>query len=121
MTIRAEILKREDQLLEAIKSSDIVSLDKLLHNDLLFIIPDGTVILKQMDLSAHCSGAMVVEELKPTIEQINIINNTAVTIIVYETKGRMMGVPIQGRFRYIRIWNLFDGDWKIIGGSCIQI
>jgi len=39
MTIRAEILKREDELLEAIKSSDIISLDKLLHNECLFIMP----------------------------------------------------------------------------------
>jgi len=121
MTIQAEILKREDQLLEAIKSSNIISLDKLLHNDSLFIMPDGKAITKQMDLAAHRSGAMVVEALKPTIEQINLIESIAVIIVVYETKGKMLRKHIQGRFRYIRISNSFDGDWKVIGGSCIQI
>jgi len=121
MTIRAEILKREDELLEAIKSSDIITLDKLLHNECLFIMPDGKAITKQMDLAAHRSGAMVVEELKSTIEQIKLIESIAVVIVVYETKGKMLENPIQGRFRYIRIWNSFEGDLKVIGGSCVQI
>lgn len=121
MTNKDEIIKLEDELLKAIKSSDISTLDKLLHDDLLFITPGGQAITKQMDLASHRSGAMEVEELKPTIEQINFIESTAVVIVVYETKGKMLGTPIQGRFRYIRIWNSFDGAWKVIGGSCIQI
>ena len=68
ITKRAAILKRENDLLEAIKSSDIVHLDKLLHDDLLFISPGGQAVTKQMDLDAHRSGAMIVESLKPTVE-----------------------------------------------------
>ena len=121
MADKDKIVKLEDELLVAIKSSDIGTLDQLLHNDLLFITPDGQTVTKQMDLAAHQSGTMVVEELNATIEQINLIDNTAVVIVVYKAKGKMMGNPIQGRFRYIRIWNSFEGDWKVIGGSCIQI
>jgi len=121
MSKPVEILKREDELLNAIKSGDVITLDKLLHNDLLFITPGGQTITKQMDLAAYRSGAMVVEELKPTIEQINIIRSTAVVIVVYETKGKMMSIPIKGRFRYIRVWQSFNGDWKVIAGSGIQI
>ncbi len=121
ITIRAAILKRENDLLEAIKSSDIVHLDKLLHDDLLFISPGGQAVTKQMDLDAHRSGAMIVEALKPTVEQVNIIENTAVVVIVYETKGSMMGVPVEGSFRYIRIWKLFYNGWQVVAGSCVQI
>ena len=121
MADKNEIIKLEEELLVAIQSSDVGTLDKLLHNDLLFITPDGQTITKQMDLAAHRSGTMVVEELKSTIEQISVIESTAVVIVVYETKGKMLGNSIQGRFRYIRIWNLIVGDWKVIGGSCIQV
>ena len=121
MTDKEEIIKLEDKLLRAIKSSDINTLDRLLHNDLLFIAPNGQTVTKQMDLDSHRSGTMIVEELKSTIEQINFIESTAVVIVIYETKGKMLGTPIQGRFKYIRIWNLFGGDLKVIGGSCIQI
>jgi len=121
MADKNEIIKLEKELLVAIQSSDVGTLDKLLHSDLLFITPDGQTIMKQMDLAAHRSGTMIVEELKSTIEQINLIKSTAVVIVVYETKGKMMGNPIQGRFRCFRIWNLIVGDWKVIGGSCIQV
>ena len=121
MADKNEIIKLEEELLVAIQSSDVGTLDKLLHNDLLFITPDGQTITKQMDLAAHRSGTMVVEELKSEIEQISLIESTVVVIVVYETKGKMLGNSIQGRFRYIRIWNLIVGDWKVIGGSCIQV
>ena len=121
VTYRDAIIEMENQLLEAIKTSDIDTLDKLLHDDLLFITPDGQVITKQMDLASHRLGTMVVEELVSTIEQINLIENTAIVIVVYETKGKMLGNPIQGRFRYLRNWSIFDGQWKVISGSCTQL
>ncbi|MFL5730344.1 MAG: nuclear transport factor 2 family protein [Cytophagaceae bacterium] len=118
---KQEIIRVENELLEAIKSSDIKTLDQLLHDDLLFIAPGGQVVTKQLDLDSHRAGTMVVEELKSAIEQINVIGNTAVVVVVYDTKGKMLGNPIQGRFRYIRIWKLIDGELKVIGGSCTQL
>ena len=121
MIEKDQIIKKEDELSKAIQSSDIATLDKLLHPNLLFILPNGQTITKEMDLASHRSGTMVVEELSPTIEQINLIESTAVVIVVYDTKGKMLGNPIQGRFRYLRIWSLSDGNLKVIGGSCIQL
>lgn len=121
MIDKDQILKLEDELAKAIQSSNNYTLDKLLHTDLLFISPNGETITKEMDLAFHRSGTMVVEELNPAIEQINLIENTAVVVVVYDTKGKMLGNPIQGRFRYIRIWSSFDGNLKVIGGSCIQL
>ncbi len=53
-----------------------------------------------------------------TIEQINLIENTAIVIVVYETKGKMLGNPIQGRFRYLRNWSIFDGQFAALANSC---
>jgi ketosteroid isomerase-like protein len=115
------IIEVEQKLIKAIASSDISSLDKALHDDLLFIAPNGQVITKQMDIASHKAGAMVVEKIVPTIEAINILDDCAIVVIVYDTKGKMLGTPIEGKFRYIRIWKLIDGTLKVIGGSCLQI
>lgn len=118
---KEQIIEAENQLLEAIKKSNVSTLDKMLHDDLLFITPDGQTITKAMDLHAHRSGTMVVEEVLPTIELINLIEDTAIVVVVYQSKGKMVGNPIEGTFRYIRIWRLFNESWKVIGGSCTQL
>jgi hypothetical protein len=111
----------EDELLNAIKASDIPALDRLLHDDLLFIAPNGSLVTKALDLASHRAGTMIVDELSSTIEQIRLIDDTAIVIVVYNTRGRMMGIPITGKFRYIRIWKRFSGQAKVIGGSCAQV
>ncbi|MFN9500330.1 MAG: nuclear transport factor 2 family protein, partial [Chryseotalea sp.] len=74
---KADILKLEQELLEAIKSSNVNRLNALLHDDLLFVTPDGQTITKQMDLEAHRTKAMVVEEIKSDVEEITFIDNSA--------------------------------------------
>ncbi len=115
------IIQLEYHLLEAIKKSDLTFLDHILHDDLLFMIPNGSIITKAMDMDSHRAGDMKVDELIPNIETVKIIKDTAIVIVVYETKGSMMGQAIEGKFRYIRVWKKFNHDIKIIGGSCSQI
>ena len=116
-----EIIELENKLVEGIKKSDITFLDKVLHNDLLFLAPNGQIITKAIDLASHQAGEMLVEQLIPTIEDINVIDDTAIVVVVYNTKGTMLGNPIQGQFRYIRIWKQFPDGLKVIGGSCFQL
>lgn len=111
----------EDRLLAAMKAHDIAALDILLHNDLLFLTPDGQAITKAMDLEAHRSGTMVIEKIERTMETINIIDDTAAVTLTLDTKGSMMGQPIEGRFKYIRVWKLFGDQLKVVGGGCIPI
>lgn len=118
---REEIVELEHTLIEAIKKSEVSFLDKILHDDLLFLLPNGEVITKATDLASHQAREMVVEKLIPSIEEINIIDDTAVVVIVYDTKGTMLGNPIEGKFRYIRIWKQFQDGIKVIGGSCCKL
>lgn len=118
---KENIIELETQLIDAIKSSDLNFLNTVLHDDLLFMAPNGLIITKQMDLASHEAGEMLVEQLLPTFEAIKIINDTAVVVIVYDTKGTMLGTPIQGQFRYIRIWKKFNDGVKVIGGNCFQL
>lgn len=115
------IIDLEEKLIQAIKTSDVEFLNEILHDDLLFLAPNGVVVTKAIDLNAHKAKEMVVEAIVPTIENINIMDGCAVVVVVYDTKGKMLDNPIEGRFRYVRIWKSFADGIKVIGGSCIQI
>lgn len=120
-TKKEDIIELENKLLQAISTSDLAQLDSLLHKDLLFLAPTGNVITKEMDLASHKAGEMIVEQLTSTIENIKIIEDSAIVIVVYDTKGTMLGNPIEGKFRYLRVWKQADKELKVIGGSCMKI
>jgi hypothetical protein len=98
-----------------------VLLDKILHDDLLFVAPDGQMVTKQMDLASHRAGEMQVDQLDANFEEIKIIGDNAIVVVVYDTRGKMLGNAIQGQFRYIRVWKMFSDGLKAIGGSCFKI
>ncbi|MEO5645300.1 MAG: nuclear transport factor 2 family protein [Bacteroidia bacterium] len=116
-----QILGLEHKLITAIKSSDIAFFESTLHDDLLFLAPNGQLITKQIDIASHRAGEMSVEQLTPAFEEIKITGDTAVVIVMYDTKGTMLGNPIAGQFRYLRIWKLFSDGLKVIGGSCFKL
>jgi hypothetical protein len=118
---KADIINIEEKLIEGIKTSNIELLDQLLHDDLLFIAPNGQTITKEMDLASHRAGEMVVDQLIPTVEEVRIIEDVATVIVVYDTKGTMLGNMVQGQFRYLRIWKMFADGLKVIGGSCFKL
>ncbi|WP_337059125.1 nuclear transport factor 2 family protein, partial [Elizabethkingia meningoseptica] len=85
------VLEYEHMLYRAMKESDVETLDRLLHCDLLFIIPDGTVITKAQDLKNYKDKVMQIEELIPEVESLNIIEDTAIITITMQLKGKFMG------------------------------
>lgn len=120
-SVKKDIISLEYQLVEAIKTSDTDFLEKILHEDLLFMAPNGMIVTRAMDLASHKAGDMVVISLTPQVEQINLLGENALSVMVYDTKGTMMGQPIEGKFRYIRVWKSGEKGWQVIGGACMQI
>jgi ketosteroid isomerase-like protein len=119
--IKEEIIRLEYKLIEAIKTSDIDFIENVLHDDLLFLASNGQVVTKEMDLTSHKSNQMTVEQLIPNFEDCNIIGDTAISIVVYDTKGIMLAQPVSGQYRYIRNWKVFNDRIKIVSGACMQI
>ena len=116
-----QVIEVESRLLNAIKESNLSILDELLHSSLLFMSFDGTTITKEMDLAAHREGKMIVAKIDSVIENVQILNDTAIVTVVYQTVGSMLGNPISGKFRYIRFWKLNNNSLQVIAGSCIKI
>ncbi|SJN49921.1 nuclear transport factor 2 family protein [Sphingobacterium sp. JB170] len=121
MITKNDVLNLENQLYEAMKSNNVVMLDKLLHNDLLFIVPSGETITKEMDLETYRSGKLKIVELIPNIEQLSIIDDLAAITLKMNLKGSYDSRPIEAQYRYIRFWKNFSDGIKVVGGSGISI
>lgn len=115
------VVNAEIELLTAIKNADISALEKILHDDLLFNLPDGNTITKEFDLNSYRSGKMRVDTLEAVDQTINLIEDVAVVAVTVSLKGAFDNNPINGAFRYIRVWKQFDETLKVIAGSCIQL
>lgn len=116
-----KILEIENQLREAMKKSDVEVLEQLLHDDLLFVLPSGEVITKKTDLETHQSGNLVLEEITSSIDSIRQIDENVVVTLSSKLKGKMLEQNFEGNFRYLRVWKMFDGQLKVIAGSCVAV
>ena len=115
------IVNAEIELLTAIKNADVSVLEKILHDDLLFNLPTGETITKEFDLNSYRWGKMKVDSLEASDQIINIIGDTAVVAVSVSLKGTYDNNPINGVLKYIRVWKQFDGNLKVIAGSCVQL
>jgi ketosteroid isomerase-like protein len=116
-----QVMVHEGKLLEAFSNCDEESLDELLHDELLFVIPTGQVITKSEDMEAIRSGKLVADSVVASDRKVNVIGDTAIVSLQMEMKGRYAGQPFEGRFRYIRVWKQFGSAWKVIAGSGMQL
>ena len=121
MTQDEQILECENRLLEALKTGEIKVLDELLHENLIFNIPTGQTITKEMDIENYQSGIMTVSEILTTDQIIKSIDNISTVAVTLHLKAKYADQIIDGKFRYLRVWKLFDNSWKVIAGSGFQI
>ncbi|GGC35913.1 hypothetical protein GCM10011386_30040 [Parapedobacter defluvii] len=118
---REDVMEVENRLFSAQLVSDVDMLDKLLHDDLIAVTPTGQVLTKEMDLDSHKAKTMVIEHASTEIDEIKITGNTALSIVTMTAKGKVMGAPLEGKFRYFRVWKRFDDGLKVIGASFMQL
>ena len=115
------IISREQDLLNAMLNSDLQKLDKLIHEDLLFNIPNGQTVTKAMDLETYRSGGMQIREISSGDPEVNLIGDNAVVAVTVEMKGKYFDHVLDGEYRFLRVWKLFNDQWKVIAGSSIRL
>ena len=118
---REDVVEAENRLFSAQLVSDVDMLDQLLHDDLIAVAPTGQVVSKEMDLNSHKAKTMLIEDASTEIDDIKITGDTALSIVTMTAKGKMMGTPLEGKFRYFRVWQRFDDTLKVIGASFMQL
>ena len=109
------VLTRERALQAAMLASDVDGLDRLLHDELLAVGPDGRLVDKATDLEAHRTGVIEIAELVEEDVRVTEIGETALTFVVLAIKGTIGGADVSGRYRYTRTWTRAAGDWQVVG------
>ena len=110
-----EILAAERALQDAQRASDVDALDRLLHDDLLAVGPDGALVGKEDDLAAHRSGVFTIHELEE--EDVRVLvhgADLAVTFVVLRLRGAIGDEEVGGLMRYTRTWTRDGGAWRVI-------
>ena len=118
---KAQIITSEKNLLEAMKTSNVELLDKLLHDDLLFNSPTGETSTKAVDLNNYRSGNINLHTVESSDQILSAIGDTVVVAVTVEIKGNYLGQELDGKFRYLRVWKQFENGWQVIAGSVIGL
>jgi ketosteroid isomerase-like protein len=116
-----QIIESEKRLIEAMKTGDIKALDELVFDNLIFVIPTGQIITKSMDLENYQSGNMIISEIVTSEQIIKAVDDISTVAVTLFLKGKYKGQIIDGKYKYLRVWKLFDNSWKVIAGSVIPI
>lgn len=118
---RENVVEAENKLFSAQIISNVDILDQLLHDDLVAVAPTGEILTKEMDLNSHRAKTMIIEDASTEIDDIKIMGETALSIVTMTARGKVMGTPLAGKFRYFRVWKRFDDSLKVIGASFMQL
>ncbi|RLP71882.1 nuclear transport factor 2 family protein [Mycetocola tolaasinivorans] len=107
----------ETELLDAMRESDLVALDRLISDQLTFIGPDGAVLTKQADLDAHRTGAT-------SFDKIDVLSREAAedaegghTTTVANAVLRAAEGTVSVRLTWHREWRVVDGRWQVVSGA----
>lgn len=107
----------EDQLLDAMRTSDVDTLDALIADELEFTLPDGSTIGKQADLDPHRSGATRFERITEASRHTVESDGSGTTETVVDAVILWAGERIEMSLTYARLWQKVDGHWQVISGS----
>ena len=109
------LLLAERALHAAQLAADVAALDRLLHDRLVAIGPDGARHTKDDDLAGYRSGFSVITELVEENLEVLVAGTTGVTFFTATIAGTFAGEPMAARLRYTRTWVHDDQmGWRIL-------
>lgn len=115
------INQHEERFLLAFSNLDAETLEKLIHDKLLYNNPLGEVLSKEDDMKIIKSGNIIIEEVRCLERKVQVFEDTAVVSTIIYLKGEIMGHGINGKSRFLRTWKKFDDGWKIIGAANVSL
>ncbi|HWY35289.1 MAG TPA: nuclear transport factor 2 family protein [Nitrosopumilaceae archaeon] len=118
---KKQIQECEKKLLDAFGKKDLKTIDELIHDDALFVYPNGLPVTKAQVIENYRTGNSAFTTIIPGDQTINLFDDSAVVSLNLELKGNYHQELISAEFRYIRVWKLFNGKWQIIAVSGVPI
>nr|WP_281383471.1 nuclear transport factor 2 family protein [Granulicella aggregans] len=111
--------KREIELVEqqwrtAQLAGDVATMDKLLAEDYFGISNNGQLNNKTQQLERLQKRTLVLTKIDVSDVKIKLLGRVGIVTSLAQLEGTNDGRPLQGLFRYTRIYKRYpDGSWKI--------
>lgn len=119
---RAAIKHEEEQLRGAMLAGDVEVLERLLHEDLLFLGPTGALVGKADDLDAYRSGRQRITRVAPRELVVQLHGpDVGVVTVIAELEGSVDEVVFAGTYRYLRTWRREDSRWQVVAGAVMRV
>ena len=119
---RRQVETLEEQLRVAEVAGDLPTLDRLLSDDFVGISMSGEVNTKSQQMNRIRTRAMVLTRLRLDDVKVKLLGPVAVVTGRAQAEGTSDGVPLNGTFRYTRVYlHLPTGAWKITNFEVTRI
>lgn len=107
----------ESEFLRAFRTNDIDALDAILHPDVRFVGPDGSVMDKNADMASHRAGELEIEAVDELDRQVQVIAGIGITRLKLHIIARVGETPLDAVLMYTRTWLEQDGRWSIVAAQ----
>jgi ketosteroid isomerase-like protein len=112
----------EEQWRAAQLAGDVGTMDKLLSDDYIGISMTGQVNTKIQQLDRMRMHKIALTRIDLEDQQIKLVGSIAIVTSRAEVEGTNEGVPIQGTYRYTRVYQrLPTGVWKITSFEATRV
>ncbi len=119
--IRKQIEKLEGQWGSAILSGSSTAIGTFLADSYVGIGPDGTILDKSGEIKAREDRQSHFQKLDVQERKIRVYGSTAVVTSRVHVEGLYSGSPLNGEYRYTRVWTLAHGQWHIVSFEASRI
>lgn len=104
----------ESEFLRAFRANDIDGLDSILHADVEFVGPDGSIIDKDADMASHRAGDLDIESVDELCRRVQVVGGIGITRVKLHIKASVGGSPLDAVLMNSRTWLNQDDRWLIV-------
>lgn len=112
----------ENQIRASLLSGDTANLEKVLSEDFLSISSNGTLSDKQQYLRRIGKHEHAFSRIDITDTKLRLQASSAVVTSLANVTGNLSGTPMQGTFRYTRVYGKQpNGSWKVTNFEATRV
>lgn len=117
---RAAIKHEEEQLRQAMLGGDVEALERLLHDEGIFVGPTGARVEKADELDAYRTGRQRFTRLASRELAVQLHgHDVGVVTVIAEVEGTVDAAPFAGTYRHVRTWHRESGLWQIVAAVAV--
>jgi ketosteroid isomerase-like protein len=111
------IIELDAQYQQAVKESDIATMERILADDFVLVTGRGKVFSKADLLDEARDGRMVYERQDDSNQTVRVWGNTAVITALLRAKGASDGQPFDHQLWFSDVYICTSNGWRYIFGQ----